>query len=398
MNKERDGELVALLQDLVRIPSWVPDDPSLKTQQNENGVVDYLEEWLRINTNLEVQRQPLEYGRNNLIAAKGNPDLVFLAHTDTVQPSENAPYDQLAAEIHDGKIWGRGATDMKSGIASMVQALSLSPDADNVWMFLYADEEYNFLGMKALVETYGDLKPELIVSSDGSDLKIGYGCRGLIELRARVKGETGHPALGTGNNAIWGSFEALSQLWEYLSTFEHPIMGKTSFNLSHILGGAIVKDSISERGRLQQVGQAGNVVPDVAEFVVDIRPASPDLDIDRVVGILAQGCEERQLGLKIVERTHNLGAWYTEIQEIETYVQIAQGIIGSSAVELDDPERSGYLDLQMFWDKVGRPPAFMFGGGIGDTAHTPTEHIPIENLIKERDFFLKVLEKHSTKE
>lgn len=43
MNKERDGELVALLQDLVKIPSWVPDDPSLKTQQNENEVVDYLE-------------------------------------------------------------------------------------------------------------------------------------------------------------------------------------------------------------------------------------------------------------------------------------------------------------------------------------------------------------------
>ena len=288
MNKERGGELVALLQDLVRIPSWVPDDPSLKTRQNENGVVDYLEKWLRTNTNLEIQRQPLEYGRNNLIAAKGNPDLVFLAHTDTVQPSENAPYDQLAAEIHDGKIWGRGTTDMKSGIASMVQALSLSPNADNVWMFLYADEEYNFLGMKALVKEYGNLKPELIVSSDGSDLNIGHGCRGLIELRARTKGETGYPAEGTGNNAIWGSFEALSQLREYLDTFEHPIMGKTSFNVAHILGGAMVKDSISERGRLQQVGQAGNVVPDVAEFVIDIRPSSPDLNLESIIGVLGQ--------------------------------------------------------------------------------------------------------------
>ena len=286
---------------------------------------------------------------------------------------------------------------MKAGIASMAQALSLAPHIDNVWMFLYADEEYDFLGMKALVEKYGDLKPELIVSSDGSDLKIGYGCRGLIELRARVKGETGHPALGTGNNAIWGSFEALSQLREYLARFEHPIMGKTSFNVAHVLGGAMIKDSISERGRLQQVGQAGNVVPDVAEFVVDIRPSSPDLNLEGIIGVFGQGVRALNLGFDIVERTHDLGAWYTEKEQIEDYIQVAQAVLGRP-VSLENPGKSGYLDLQMLWDKVGRPPAFMFGGGIGDTAHTPTEHIPIENLIKERDFFSAVLKKHSAKE
>ncbi len=397
MTKERDHELIALLQNLIRIPSWVPDDPSLKTRQNENGMVDYLEEWLRSNTNLEIQRQSLEYGRNNLIAAKGSPDLIFLAHTDTVQPSENAPYDQLAAEVHDGKVWGRGSTDMKSGIASMVQALSLVPHANNIWMFLYADEEYDFLGMKALAKEYGNLKPELIISADGSDLNIGHGCRGLIEFRARIKGETGHPAKETGNNAIWGSFGALSQLSEYLSTFEHPIMGKTSFSVAYFLGGAMIKDSISERGRLQKVGQAGNVVPDVAEFVIDIRSSSPDLNLDGVVGVLSQGIRSLNLGFEVVERTHNLGAWFTDKEQINDYIQVTQAVLGKPVI-LDNPGKSGYLDLQMFWDTVGRPPAFMFGGGIGNTAHTPSEHIPIENLIKERDFFSKVLEKHSTKE
>lgn len=390
MGAERDNELVVLLQDLVRIPSWVPDDPSLKSSQNENGVVDYLEKWLRNNTNFKVQKQPLEYGRNNLIAAKGNPDLVFLAHTDTVQPSENSPYDQLAAEIHDGKIWGRGTTDMKSGIASMVQAMSLAPNADNVWMFLYADEEYDFLGMKGIVEEYGYLKPKLIVSSDGSDLKIGHGCRGLMEFRGRVRGETGHPAKGTGKNAIAGSFKALSNLQEHLSQFKHPIMGQTSFNLAHIIGGAMIENSISPKGRLQTVGQAGNVVPDVAEFVIDIRPSSPDLNLDNVIGVLRQAVGGLNLGFEVVERTHNLGAWYTEEEKIEEYITMAQAM-------LSRPNESGYLDLQMFWDKVDRPPAFMFGGGVGETAHTPAEHIPIENLIKERDFFLAVLENHSQK-
>jgi acetylornithine deacetylase/succinyl-diaminopimelate desuccinylase-like protein len=152
--------------------------------------------------------------------------LVFLGNTDTVQPSENARYDQLGAGIHNGKIWGRGTTDMKSGIAAMLQALSLTPDAQNTWMFLYADEEYDFLGMKALVSEYSDIRPELMVSSDGSDLKLGHGCRGLIEFRARVTGETGHPARGTGNSAVWGSVEGLKELTEYLEKYKHPIMGE----------------------------------------------------------------------------------------------------------------------------------------------------------------------------
>ncbi len=384
-----DQDLVELLQNLIRIPSWVSET------QNENQLVNFLGKWLVANTNMEVEYQELPGGRVNLIAKKGNPDLVFLAHTDTVKPSIGSPYNPFEGEIHDGSVWGLGATDMKSGIATMIQALKLCKDVDNVWLFLYADEEYNFLGMKHLIREYSHIRPKLMVSSDGSDLKFGYGCRGLIEFRVRVQGKSGHAARGNGKNAIWGSFEALDDLKSYLEGFAHPVMGGTSMNLASIVGGAELSDGSSFlANRLIKTGQAGNVVPDIAEFVVDIRPASPDLTIDSILNTLFKSLEGRELKAQVLERTHSLGAWYTNPERLGKYIQIASNVNEHQKVEFDDPGGSGYLDLQMFWQSVEKPNAFMFGGGIGDTAHSAHERIPIVNLIKTRNFFLEVLRSH----
>jgi acetylornithine deacetylase/succinyl-diaminopimelate desuccinylase-like protein len=391
----KDRQLVVLLQELIRTPSWIPDNPTERLTQNENQVVDLVENWIKANTAFDVQRQPLAEGRFNLIASKGKPDLVFLAHTDTVGPNPNAPYDQLAAEIHDGKIWGRGSTDMKSGIATMLQAMSLAPDANNVWAFFYADEEYDFLGMKGLVQEYPDLKPKLIVSSDGADLKIGHGCRGLIEFRVRVTGETGHPAKGTGKSAILRGFKGIFEFENYLTKFPQLDMGGTTLNINPVLGGQRKGDSLDSEGHLDftKIGLAANVVPDVMEFKVDIRPGNPDLKAVDAIQKLQQSIENQGLKFELIEKVHDYGAWYTDLSDIREFAEIARKLTGSSTLQVENPGESGYLDLQMFWDVVGRPPSFMFGGGNGDTSHTPEEHIEIGDLIKERDFFKEVLKR-----
>lgn len=388
----QDKELVALLQDLVRIPSWV-DKTKGGIKHNENGVVDYLECWLKTNTNFSVRRQKLDGDRYNLIASKGRPEVIFLGHTDTVAPSEGSKYNQFAAEIHDGKIWGRGSTDMKSGIAAMVQALSLSPNVDNIWAMFYADEEYDFLGMKGLVRDYSDLKPGLLVSSDGSNLEIGHGCRGLIDFRARVRGTSGHAAHGNGINAINGLFSGLTGLRNYLDRFNHPVMGGTSLNLAYFLGGQQKEGSINQDDLLEMVAQEGNVIPDIAECVVDIRPASPDLTVENITSKLKADVESTGCTLEKLRIRHDLGAWYTDLSQIKEYLDLAAEVLKQKEVKINGLDKSGYLDLQMLWAATGKPPAFMFGGGVGFTAHKPDEHIEIENLIKERDFFQKVLNK-----
>lgn len=395
---KKDRELAKLLQELIRIPSWVPDDPSeeeLKWTQNENHLVDYIEEWLKTHTTLEVERQKLAYGRFNLIATKGKPTMILLGHLDTVRPSEGAPYDQLAAEIHEGKIWGRGAADMKSGLASVMQAVEMTPDANNLMVVFYADEEYDFLGMKAFVDKYSWLRPKVIISADGSDFKFGHGCRGLIELRGRIIGETGHPASGSGKNAIWGTYEGLAELRRYLETFDHPVMGKPSFNLAYQLGGAKLPESIVEGNYVAKVGQAGNVVPDINEFVIDIRPSSPDLTLDKVVEVLEAYFADKRFAYETIQARHNLGAWYSDIKSLEEYVAVVKEAFGQDSIELENLKKSGYLDLQMLWEATGRPLAFMVGAGKHNMAHSPMENIEIDALARGRDVFVELLKHHS---
>lgn len=393
---EKDKNLISFLQETIQIPSWVSEKDNSK---NENRLVDYMEKWMKENTDMEVERQTLEGNRFNLICKRGNPDTIFLAHTDTVSPSNGAPYNQFAAEINDGKIWGLGSTDMKSGMCAVAQALAMVPEAKNVWYMMYADEEYDFLGMKGLVEKYGDIKPKLIISADGSDLKIGHGCRGLIDFQARIEGQTGHAAKGNGLNAIDGTFEIRQELSKYVENYKHPIMGNTSTNLGYLIGGKKMmgNESLSPDGTLFSVGKANNIIADIAEFGIDIRPSSPDLDYKNVVTFLSEIATKKGYQFEMVKKNHDLGAWYSEREDLTRFENIAQQICGENTETYDNPGKTGYIDLQMLWDVTGRPLSFMFGGGNGDVAHKANEHIEISSLLKMRDFFVKVLKDINSK-
>lgn len=391
IEKKEDRELVELLQNLVRIPSWVPDDEKGKWTQNENKLVDYIEAWLTKNTDLKVVRQKLSYGRFNLIATKGKPETIFLAHTDTVAPPVKATYSPFGAEICDGKIWGRGTSDMKSGIAALMQAAFFSSESNNYMIMFYADEEYDFLGMKALVEEHSSLRPKYIISADGGDLCLGNGCRGLIEIRARVIGEAAHAASGKGKNSIWGVYQAVDKLGKYLIEIEHPVMGISSLNLAYVCGGKnLGLEGIGE-DRLIRVGQEGNVVPDIAEFVIDVRPSSPEITAEVILNNLEETVLSLGMNLEIVTVRHNLGAWYTQKSEIEQFEEIVKRTCGTKTVRFSDLKKGGYLDIQMLWEITGRPTSLVFGAASEGTAHTDHENVEIESLLKTRDFFVEVM-------
>jgi len=391
-----DKELVSLLQKTIQIPSWYSSE---KKDQNENNLVDYMEYWIKKNTDMVVERQKLKGGRFNLIFKKGDPETIFLAHSDTVSPSVGAPYDMFGAEIHDGKIWGLGSTDMKSGMCAMAQSLAMVPEARNIWYMLYADEELDFLGMKKLVEEYKDLKPRLIISSDGADLKIGHGCRGLIDFQARIRGQTGHPAKGNGLNAIIGAFKVEEDLQKYVEQYKHEVMGGTSVNLANIVGGKDPGDKkYFKKGLLEKVEKKNNIIPDIADFGFDIRPSSPDLNYKNVVHFLSETSTKKGYGFEVVKKNHDLGAWYCNREILTRFNNIARKVTNNGNQEIyDNPGNTGYIDLQMLWNVTGRPDSFVFGGGNGETAHKANEHIEIESLIKTRDFFVRVLKEINNK-
>ncbi len=375
-----------LLEDLIAIPSYLrPSEPSL----NENAVVDYLERWVTTNTDFGVERQPLPGGRYNLIVKSGTPKTLFLAHTDTVPPASDSAFNQLIPAIKQGALYGRGATDMKSGIVSLLVML-INPVAKNknFWIVFYADEEYDFLGMREFIAAYPNLKPELLVSADGSDLQLGFGCRGLIELSARIVGKTGHPGKGTKSSAILGMARCIGALEQLIQRYSTPALGSSILNVAYILGGQTIEESFAE-GKLVAVGKQANVVPDICEAVIEIRTADAALTAKRVLKRINTVCTKLGLKLELAEVRHDLGAMISRPKQLAFLESLNEvGFTRYSKANM-----TGYLDMQMAWEKYGQPPAVMFGSGIGASAHTNQEHIRLADLERGQDFFTVVINK-----
>ena len=136
-----------IAQALVRIPSvnpaYDPDSPG------ECAVVDWLENWGR-EQGLELLRQPCLENRDNLSFTIRNgegPHLLFNGHTDTVSVA-GMTIEPSSGEIHDGCLWGRGATDMKGPLAAMLAAmLRLRESKDwtgSLTVGCVVDEEYKY--------------------------------------------------------------------------------------------------------------------------------------------------------------------------------------------------------------------------------------------------------------
>ncbi|MCD8484741.1 M20/M25/M40 family metallo-hydrolase [Candidatus Woesebacteria bacterium] len=374
-----NNEAIELLKQLIEIPSYVDDQQGI----NETKLVNYIEEWVANTLTATIEKQPLGNDRYNLIIKKGNPDTLFLAHTDTVAPSDSS---QRQAIEKGGEIWGRGASDMKSGLAALLLAARNNPQANNFWIVLYADEEYDFLGMKGFLKEYPDLKPQRIISADGSDLQVGYACRGLIELRLRVFGKSGHAAKGNGRNAIDATFRLVAILKEILDAQTSVELGKTSLNLAYIFGGQKKADSL-QREFLTEVGQAGNIIPDICECVIDIRPANPKVTAQFIQKQLSDIASKNRIEFEVMQITHDYSAWITPKTDIEKIVPTTNKTAWS------DPQDTGYLDLQMMWQQYDQPSALMFGGGLGKTGHSNVERIPIKNYQRTVEFFSTLMEK-----
>ena len=191
---------VRLLQDLIRRPSVTPA---------EEGVLGVLEAVL-VPLGFTCQRLRFEgdgsYPVDNLFATRGTGGrhLLFAGHTDVVPPGDAArwAHPPFAAEIAEGLIYGRGAADMKSGIAAFVAALSRAPAEGRVSLAITNDEEADSVNgtdkLMAWAAAQGHRFDFAIVGEPSASLRVGdsikIGRRGSYSAELRVTGTQGHVA------------------------------------------------------------------------------------------------------------------------------------------------------------------------------------------------------------
>ena len=193
---------VELTQRLIRCPSVTPQ---------EGGALDCLEAELS-GLGFACERLPFGEGDSridNLFARRGGagPHLCFAGHTDVVPVGDMAAWthDPFAAEISDGRLYGRGAADMKSGIAAFVAAIARVPAKDidgSISLLITGDEEGDAVnGTVKMVEwaAANGHRPDMcIVGEPTSPQALGdvikNGRRGSLSGRLVVDGQQGHVA------------------------------------------------------------------------------------------------------------------------------------------------------------------------------------------------------------
>jgi acetylornithine deacetylase/succinyl-diaminopimelate desuccinylase-like protein len=202
-SKVNDVELEQLLFDLVRIPSV---NPKFRTgdEPGEIQIVEFLEKKMT-DYGLEIERQEVETGGSNLIArirGDGQKTLVFNGHLDTVTGA-NMP-DAFSPRIRRGRLYGRGASDMKGGIAAMIAAVRAVKTSNvkldgEIVLSLVVDEEYGGAGTKKFLEKE---KPDCAIVGEPTHNEIGLAQAGYIEFNLESEGEIKHGStLKVGDNS-----------------------------------------------------------------------------------------------------------------------------------------------------------------------------------------------------
>ncbi len=251
-------EVLTLAQKLISFDTSAPEG-------NESAVAMYIGGLLTGN-GFQVRYDLLSPGRLSLVAEKGItheiPALVFSGHFDTVPVGEN-PWsdDPFAGTIRDGKIFGRGSSDMKCGVAAMVCAAVMafreaSPPG-GIRLIFTAGEEPGCLGARHLAGSGLDLgRAGAVVVGEPTSNVPYLGHKGALYLKMSATGKTAHSSMPElGENAIYKAARAIGRIETFrFDAEEDALHGHPTINVGMVSGGKNL-----------------NSVPGYAEFTVDIR-------------------------------------------------------------------------------------------------------------------------------
>lgn len=356
---------VEILKELIRIPSFVDGE------HNEVEIADYIENFLRENTKYKFVTQQVEGNRRNiLVFNKSNPKIALFGHMDTVLPKAETdkPFEP---RIEGDKLYGLGSVDMKGGLAIMLN-LATEIDSDDFALVFSVDEEYDFKGAKKMMEI-SDFHPKTIINVEPTDKKILNGCRGITEFSFDLFGKSAHA--GTkhiGINAIESVIAINEYLQQELSKYDSPSL-KTTTNLAFIHGGILEK---TENGELL-VKSMGNVVPDFAKTVIEIRLANKNIDKDVILNIVTKKSIELGTRIENFKFKFFLGSMYTPKENLVAFEQVIEN--KGIKAEYEDISNTGYFELQMLQEKWGSE-CLIFGCGPASMSHAANEYVSIKSI------------------
>jgi len=373
-------DLIHLTRQLIQIPTENPPG-------NEKKAALFLKPILS-KMGFHVRTYLSPKGRYNLVAvkrwSKGGRTLIFNGHLDVVPSGDPSQwkYPPFGARVFKGRIYGRGASDMKGGIASFIHAVSMVNRSNidlgrgSLILHLVSDEEsHGHQGMGFLTKKRG-IKGDAAIVGEPTNLDLVIAQKGALWFRIATFGKSAHGSRPSqGINAIEKMMKLIERLNAIPFDKEHPLLGRPTINIGKILGGSKI-----------------NMVPDRCEIEVD-RRLLPEENKEEVL-------KEIRLAMDFLKTQDPLFTYqieeidYAEPSEIHPDEKIVQ--IGLEAGEQVLGERprvrgfSGFTDGRFYINQF-HIPALIFGPGGTDQSHTTDESVEVDALVQASRIYARIV-------
>lgn len=285
-----------LLAQLVAIPSVNSD--LVSGASGEAAIADFCQAWLS-ERGFEVHRLEQHSGRPSVVGIArgtgGGRSLMLNGHYDTVTLA-GYDGDPLVAERRGGKLYGRGAFDMKSGVAAMMVAAARAKAAGlagDLLVACVADEEHASFGTEEVVATF---RADAAVVTEPSHLELTVAHKGFAWFEVAVHGRAAHgsrPELGIDAIAKAGRFLVALEAWDrrLRANPTHPRLGAGSVHASLVRGGQEMSSYPAEcrigLERRTVPGETGeSVAAELRAILDDIASDDPDFRAEMVLGLV----------------------------------------------------------------------------------------------------------------
>lgn len=389
MEKEREEQVISLCQKLIQQKSYSGE---------ESGVVGVLSENMKQMGFDEVTVD--KYG-NIIGCIKGNrpgKKVLFDGHIDTVPVTEEAEwlYPPFAAEIHDGKIYGRGTSDMKGAVAAMTCAASnYAKDtgkdfAGEIYVAGVVHEEC-FEGVAAR-EISKNVRPDYVIIGEASQLNLKIGQRGRAEIVIETFGKPCHSANPEkGINAVYKMAKVIEAIRTLVPT-HHPVLGDGILELTDIKsapypGASVVPEYCrATYDRRLLVGETKeSVLEPINGLLEKLMAEDPEL---KVKASYAVGRERCHTGNEIEGERFFPGWLYDKDDDF------VQAVYTKLTDKGFTPEITKYNFCTNGSHYAGEAKIKTFGLGPSreNLAHTLNEYVEIEQLTKVTECYYGVVE------
>ncbi|EPT6798326.1 ArgE/DapE family deacylase [Listeria innocua] len=372
---ERDRK-IQILKDIVNIDS---------TNGHEEQVANYLQK-LFAEYGIESEKVQYDVDRASLVSEIGSNDgkvLAFSGHMDVVDAGDVSKwkFPPFEATEHEGKLYGRGATDMKSGLAAMVIAMiELHEEKQKlngkIRLLATVGEEVGELGAEQLTQKgYADDLDGLIIG-EPSGHRIVYAHKGSINYTVKSTGKNAHSSMPEfGVNAIDNLLLFYNEVEKFVKSIDatNEILGDFIHNVTVIDGGNQV-NSIPEKAQLQ-----GNI------------RSIPEMDNETVkqvlVKIINKLNKQENVNLELIFDYDKQPVFSDKNSDL---VNVAKRV-ASDIVKEEIPLLgiSGTTDAAEFTKAKKEFPVIIFGPG-NETPHQVNENVPVKNYLEMVDVYKRI--------